>query len=369
MKYERYGCKNHGDKIGVLIAQLGTPEAPTARALKPYLKQFLGDPRVIEKPRWLWWMILNGIILNVRPKRSAALYQRIWTDEGSPLMVYTKLQSELLKKELQKLHTTIEVEFGMRYGQPSLESGLDRLIEAGCSKILLFNMYPQYSATTVATNYDAVFKHLLRRRVVPTLRVVEPYYNNPHYISALSATINEGLKNYEDKMSGRIEKLVLSYHGIPEEYVSNGDVYCCQCTETTLSLVSKLDFPESDVIHTYQSRFGKDPWLEPYSDEVIRGLAEDGVKNIAVACPGFVADCLETLDELGHEAQEEFVELGGKSFTLIPCLNDHPSWIEAMKNIVMSEISSWIETAARSAQNECAVKCPVACAKAKNKSK
>ena len=359
MVNECFGCKLHKDKIGVLVAQLGTPEAPTAQALRPYLKKFLGDPRVIEKPRLLWWLLLNCIILVVRPAKSAALYKRIWTEEGSPLEVYTKKQTEKLRESLRQVHPTIEVEYGMRYSEPSLDKAIDTLIERGCSKILLFNMYPQYSATTVASNYDAVFTHLLKRRVVPTLRVAEPYYAHPRYIEALATTINEGLENLKEQP----DKLVFSYHGIPESYVKKGDTYCCQCTETTLALKPLLNMDTSDIIHTFQSRFGRDPWLVPYTDETIEELGEHGVKKIAVACPGFPADCLETLDEIGNEAREEFEEVGGEWLELIPGLNDHPAWIDAMTDICVEELGSWLTTARRSCDAQQRVRCPVLAAK------
>ena len=266
------GCRSHKDKIGILIAQLGTPEAPTKQALYPYLKQFLGDPRIIEKPRLLWWLLLNFVILPIRPARSAELYKRIWQKDGSPLKIFTEKQTAALAQRMANVHNSIEVEYGMRYGQPSLESAIDKLIDRGCSKILLFNMYPQYSSTTVATNYDVVFPHLLKRRVVPTLRVVEPYFAHPAYIRALAETINESMKNLDFEP----ERLVFSYHGIPEEYVTKGDTYCCHCAETTAALVPLLDIPSEKVIHTYQSRFGRDPWLVPYTDETIKELAQQG---------------------------------------------------------------------------------------------
>ena len=363
MRKECFGCRPTADKIGVLLAQLGTPDAPTGKALRPYLKRFLGDPRVIEKPRLLWWLILNGIILNTRPKRSAALYKRIWKKDGSPLKIYTEKQCNKLRERLQQVHPSIEVAYGMRYSDPDLESALDSLIAKGCSKILLFNMYPQYSSTTVATNYDAVFKHLLKRRVVPTLRVVEPYYAHPAYINALATRINESL----EALSEKPDKLVFSYHGIPEEYVEKGDVYCCQCTETSAALIPKLQLPAADVIHTYQSRFGKDPWLEPYTDETFERLGESGAKRIAVACPGFTADCLETLDEIGNEGSEEFEEAGGERLDLLPCLNDHPAWIDAMTEIAVEEMGSWLATAKRTSSANRKVACPVKVFKAERK--
>lgn len=358
-----FGCKKHSDKIGVLWAQLGTPEAPTKEALRPYLKRFLGDPRIIEKPRWLWWLILNGIILNVRPKRSAALYKRIWREDGaSPLEYITQQQTKLLTEKLKSIDPEIEVEYGMRYSRPSLETAIDRLIEKGCTRIVLFNAYPQYSATTSASNYDAVFKHLLKRRVVPTLRVVAPYYRHTSYINSLADTINASLNN----LPKQPEKLVFSYHGIPEEYVENGDTYCCHCTETSRALIPKLNFPRENIIHTYQSRFGKDPWLVPYTDETIEKLAKEGIKHIAVCAPGFVADCLETLDELGNEGEHLFKEKGGETLSLIPCLNDQTPWINAMTEIVTEEIQTWLNQNSQITTPYEKFPCPVKMAKKSN---
>lgn len=334
-----FGCKKYNDKVGILLAQLGTPEAPTPEALRPYLKQFLSDSRVIEANRLLWWFILNFIVLTTRPKRSARLYKRIWTEEGSPLLVITKKQTIKLEEYLKGVSQGLEVAYGMRYGEPSIESAIDNLIEKGCTKILIFPMYPQYSATTTASIYDSVFKHVLKRRWVPTIKVAAPYYNHPAYIEALTSTIEESY----NRIPNRPERLVLSYHGIPHKYVQKGDPYCCMCVETTGALLERISIPRTEIIHTYQSRFGKDPWLEPYTDVTIEKLANEGVKRIAVAAPGFTADCLETLDELGNEGRELFVEHGGAEFTLIPCLNDQPAWINALGQIVREELGNWLD--------------------------
>ncbi|MCO6430532.1 MAG: ferrochelatase [Deltaproteobacteria bacterium] len=333
-----FGCANRSDKAGVLLAQLGTPAEPTARALRPYLKQFLSDRRVVEANRALWWVILNGIILRTRPKRSAALYKRIWQEEGSPLLLISNRQRDRLRERFRS--QGIEVEVGMRYGSPSLEEGLDRLIAAGCARILLFPMYPQYSASTSASSYDAVFMHLLKQRWVPTLRVAEPYYRNSEYIDSLAAVINETLAKAETP-----QKLLLSYHGVPEAYVRKGDPYCCHCSETTQALISKINLPSENVMQTYQSRFGKDPWLTPYTDVTIEELGRSGFERIAVAAPGFTADCLETLDELGNEGGHAFKEAGGKELILIPCLNDHRRWIDAMERMIITELGSWYDQA------------------------
>jgi ferrochelatase len=339
MNNNTYGCRGTKDRVGVLVAQLGSPDAPTPKAVRRYLKQFLMDPRVIEVYRPLWWLILNGIILNTRPKRSARLYSRIWWPEGAPLVKITERQTKALAEKLTKRDDSIVVEFGMRYGNPSLESAIDRMLEAGCGRILLLPMYPQYAAATTASIYDAVFKHLLKRRSVPVLRVVAPYYNDNRYLEALSATINKGLT----ELPFTPERLVLSYHGIPIKYVTKGDPYCCMCTESTEAFRHRINFAPEHIIHTYQSRFGRDPWLQPYTDRTIEALGEQGIKKLAVACPGFTADCLETLDEIGNEAHEAFLEHGGEELKLIPCVNDQPVFIEALEKIVVSELGGWIE--------------------------
>lgn len=352
------GCRGSRERIGVLLAQLGTPDEPTGPALRRYLKQFLWDPRVIEVPRVLWWLILNGIILNTRPKRSARLYSRIWRPEGSPLLHYTNLQRDgILSRLADHGMESVDVVVGMRYGSPSIESALDNLMERGCSRILVIPMYPQYSAATTGSTYDAVFPHLLKRRWVPTLKVMAPFYGHELYQCALAQSINEYLANKDEKP----QKLILSYHGVPEKYVERGDPYCCMCTETTHRLVPQLKFPAGDVIHTYQSRFGRDPWLIPYTDHTVEKLAEEGIKRIAVACPGFTADCLETLDEIGNEAREAFHEAGGEWLELIPCVNDHPAFIDALTSLIVEEFGMWrapIEHPNR-------LDCPVVLAKAR----
>jgi protoporphyrin/coproporphyrin ferrochelatase len=350
---ESFGCRGTKNKIGILIAQLGTPDAPTPGALRRYLKQFLSDPRVIEVNRAVWWLLLNGLILRTRPKRSARLYGRIWREDGSPLRIYTQRQTDGVRERLlNKLPTRTEVVFGMRYGSPSLESAVDGLVEKGCSRILLFPMYPQYSATTTAATYDVVMSHLLKRRFVPTLRVAEPYFAHPAYVGALAATMNESVQS----LSWKPDRIVLSYHGIPAKYVAKGDPYCCQCTETTAALLPKLEFPADRVIHTFQSRFGKDPWLQPYTDVTFEELGKTGVTSIAVAAPGFTADCLETLDELGNEGHEQFHGAGGRQYHLIPCLNDSPIWLDAMASIIEEELGSWITPWS---SNGCEIECPM----------
>jgi ferrochelatase len=349
-----FGCRGSKDKVGVILAQLGTPDAPTPKALRKYLRQFLSDRRVIEVNRVLWWLLLNCIILVTRPKRSARLYQRIWGKEGSPLLTITRKQAEGVLERLRRESPDVEVEFGMRYGRPSIESALDALIEKGCSKILLFPMYPQYAAATTASTYDAVFPHLLKRRWVPTLRVAEPYFAHPQYIKAQAHIINEHLRS----LPWKPERLVLSYHGVPEKYVAKGDPYCCQCVETTAALKPHLDIDSNIVVHTFQSRFGRDPWLTPYTDETLEELGHQGIKSLAIVAPGFTADCLETLDELGNEGREQFEETGGEQYSAIPCLNDHPIWLDSMASIISEELGSWIRGEARCV-TDCTITCPV----------
>ena len=349
-----FGCRGSKDKVGVLIAQLGTPEAPTPKAVRPYLRQFLSDRRVIEVNRILWWLLLNCVILVTRPKRSARLYSRIWGKDESPLLTITRKQTLGVAERLRSKFPNVEVEFGMRYGSPSLESGVDKLIEKGCSKILLFPMYPQYSAATTASTYDAVFPHILKRRWVPTMRVAEPYFAHPKYIEALATTINEHVAS----MPYKPERLVLSYHGIPQKYVSKGDPYCCQCVETTGALLPCLSLSREEVIHTFQSRFGRDPWLTPYTDETLEELGHSGIKKIAICAPGFTADCLETLDELGNEGHEQFTEAGGEEISVVPCLNDHPVWLDGMTEIIREELGSWLDGQARNAR-DCVITCPL----------
>lgn len=349
-----FGCRGSKDRVGVLLAQLGTPDAPTPGKLRKYLRQFLSDPRVIEVNRVLWWLLLNCVILVTRPFRSARLYKRIWGKDGSPLLTITQRQAEGVRAKLRQQYPHVEVEFGMRYGTPSLEKGIDELIAKGCSKILLFPMYPQYAAATTASTYDAVFPHVLKRRWVPTLRVAEPYYAHPRYIKAQADIINEHLA----VLPWTPERLVLSYHGVPEKYVKKGDPYCCQCVESTAALVPLVKLAPENIVHTFQSRFGRDPWLTPYTDETFEELGHSGVKSIAVAAPGFTADCLETLDELGNEGEEQFHEAGGEKYSVIPCLNDHPLWIDAMTSIIKEELGSWIEGEARRVR-ECTIRCPL----------
>ena len=258
-----------------------------------------------------------------------------------------------MQERLSRKSGDIVVDFGMRYGSPSIEAAVDRLIdEHNCNRILLYSMYPQYSGTTTASNYDSFFSHILKRRVVPTVRVVEPYYRDKRFIGALARSINESLST----LDWAPEKLFLSYHGIPLAYRDAGDTYCCHCTETTQALLPQLSLPPETVQQVFQSRFGKDPWLTPYTDETVVEATKGGMKSMAVACPGFTTDCLETIDEMGTELFEEFEAAGGEKFHLIPCLNSEDYWLDAMAEIALDEIGSWLGD---NTTTSCAITCPV----------
>jgi ferrochelatase len=321
--------------VGVLLIQLGTPEAPTASALRPYLRQFLEDPRVIDVPRWKWWWILNLFILPFRPAASAAKYARIWDKEtGSPLLHHTCRQVE----ELRKLLHGVPVEFGMQVGNPSLGSVVKRMIADGVERLIVLPMYPQYSATTTASATDALFKALMAERRVPALRIVPPYYGHPAYIDAVAAIIREQTA----RLGWVPEKYVLSFHGIPQRYARAGDPYATHCGRTARLLVERMGWKRDTWVQSYQSLFGKEPWLKPYTEDTLVRLAKEGVRRVFVVTPGFTADCLETLDEIGHEAKEAFEKAGGEKLFACPCLNEHPLWIEAMRKMITEEGAGWL---------------------------
>ena len=320
---------------GVLLIQLGTPDAPTPAALRPYLRQFLSDPRVIEANRVLWWFILNFRILVTRPRQSAEKYRRIWNAEsGSPLLHYTRRQAE----ELQQLMPGTPVRFAMQIGNPPVTQVVREMIGAGIDRIIALPMYPQYSATTTASALDALFAALKGERRVPALRIVPPYYDHPAYLDAVATIIRENLA----KLPWQPDHYLLSFHGIPIKYVERGDPYPEQVERTKELLLERLQWPDGKWTRTFQSLFGRDPWLQPYTDETLRKLAHEGVERIFVATPGFTADCLETLDEIGFEARETFRHAGGKELFQCPCLNDHPAWIQGMKTLVTEEGQGWL---------------------------
>jgi ferrochelatase len=321
--------------LGVVLIQLGTPDAPTVPALRRYLRQFLSDPRVIEAPRWLWWFVLNFRILPTRPAQSAAKYRRIWNPQtGSPLLHYTRLQAEALQRALPE----VPVRFGMQIGNPPLADVVHEMIAAGVERLIVLPLYPQYSATTTASALDALFQALMRERRVPALRVVPPYYDYPAYLDAVAAVIREE----RARLSWEPEHYLLSFHGLPVKYVERGDPYPKHVERTTQLLLERLDWPAGRWTQTFQSLFGKDLWLQPYTDATLQRLAGQGIKRVFVATPGFTADCLETIDEIGFEARELFRHAGGEQLHQCRCLNDHPAWIAAMRTLVRQEGQGWL---------------------------
>jgi ferrochelatase len=321
----------------VLLVQLGTPEAPTARALRPYLRQFLSDRRVIDLPRWKWSIILELFVLPFRPAQSAAKYARIWSAcTGSPLLHYTRRQTELLG---QALPAGVPVAFGMQVGQPSVESVVRDLIARGVEQLIVLPMYPQYSATTTASAMDVLFKALMKERRIPAVRVVPPYYDHPAYLDALEAIVRQELAG----LDWQPQHFVVSFHGIPIRYAQAGDPYATQVNRTTRLLVQRLGWPRERWTQSYQSLFGREEWLKPYTEPTLQKLARRGARQVFVVLPGFTADCLETLDEIGHEALHAFRQAGGCTLHPCPCLNDHPAWIEAMRRIVLEQGQGWID--------------------------
>ena len=329
------GPRGNPRGLGLLLIQLGTPDAPTPQALRPYLKQFLSDRRVIEVPAWKWWFILNFFILRSRPAQSAAKYQRIWNPTtGSPLLHWTLRQTELLQDQFHDL----PVRFGMQVGNPSVAEVVSDMIRSGLERLIVLPMYPQYSATTWASATDTLFKALMKERRVPSLRIVPPYYDQPAYIDALVAVIRDELA----RLTWQPDHYLLSFHGIPIKYAQAGDPYATPVNRTTALLVQKLGWNRGQWTQTFQSLFGRDRWLKPYTEEKLIQLAKEGVKRVFVAMPGFTADCLETIDEIGFEAKETFKHASGETLHACPCLNDHPRWIEAMKQLVIEEGQGWL---------------------------
>lgn len=327
-------------KIGVLLLNLGTPDATDYWSVRRYLSEFLSDKRVIDYPSWLWQPLLQGIILTSRPFKSGKAYQSIWdmrTNE-SPLLVYTRSMAEKISKEFED-HDNIVVEFGMRYGNPSTAKMLDSLKEQGCSKILLFALYPQYSATTTGTAYDKAFDYLKKQAWQPTVRTAPGWYDEESYIEVLADSIKEKL----DELETPPEVFLTSFHGLPKRYLMEGDPYHCFCAKTSRLVQEKLGWPKDKWITTFQSRFGPEEWLQPYTDKTIEKLAHDGVKRIAIASPAFVCECIETLEEIAMEARDEFLEAGGEEFTYIPCLNDRDSHIKLLSGLIRRELLGWVD--------------------------
>ncbi|MGC1873364.1 MAG: ferrochelatase [Pseudolabrys sp.] len=329
-----------GGRIGVLLVNLGTPDSTGYWAMRRYLKEFLSDRRVIEENRLKWWLVLNLIILTVRPGRKGRDYDKIWNRERneSPLKTITRSQSDKLEEIMEKLDRRVRVDWAMRYGNPSISSRLEALAAQDCGRILIVPLYPQYAAATTATVCDEAFRSLSAMRFQPTLRVAAPYYAEPVYIDALASSLNATVA----KLSFRPEVIVASYHGMPEDYVDKGDPYFRHCSETTTLLRKKLKLDDERLIMTFQSRFGTAEWIKPYTDATVKSLAERGVKNLAVITPGFSSDCLETLEEIAMENAEIFRHAGGENFVAIPCLNDSPAGMAVIRDIVTRELRGWL---------------------------
>lgn len=327
-------------KLGILLTNLGTPDEPTTKALRKYLAEFLWDPRVIEVSRPLWWLILNGIILRTRPKNSAALYRAIWTEEGSPLLLICREQEKKFVARLEEeIGNPIAIALGMRYGNPSIDSALESLRKQGAQKLLVLPLYPQYSASTSASSFDSVADTLKTWRWIPDFRMVMSYHDHPLYIKALANSVRE----YWEK-NGKTEKLLMSFHGIPKRYLYNGDPYHCQCHKTGRLVAKELELSEKEYMVSFQSLFGKEEWLQPYTDKTMESWGKNGVKSVSVMCPGFSADCLETIEEIDEENRAIFLEAGGKEFHYIPALNSRDDFIECLVQISLSNMQGWFTT-------------------------
>ncbi len=338
MAFKKEPAHTHGQAptTAILLCNLGTPDAPTPAALRPYLAEFLGDHRVVEIPRPIWWLILHGFILRLRPAKSAAKYATIWTPEGSPLKVWTEKQAQRLQAWMQQQGQHVTVRYAMRYGNPSIASQLDALKAEGVTRVLILPAYPQYSGTTTASVFDAVYHWAERVRAIPELRFINHYHDDAGYIAALAQCVRGYWREH-----GQPDKLVLSFHGVPERTLHLGDPYHCECYKTARLLAQALDLSKEQYQVTFQSRFGKAKWLEPYTEPTLIQLAQTGVKRVDVVCPGFTSDCLETLEEIAQEAREAFLHAGGLAFHYIPCLNDSADWIDAMGQLSERHLAGW----------------------------
>lgn len=330
-KHETPAC------TGVLITNLGTPDAPTPAALRKYLGEFLADPRVIETPKIIWWFVLHCIILRTRPRRSAEAYKKVWTENGSPLLDISIKQTKKIQTEISKhIDGPIKVELAMRYGNPSIESGLEKLRAANAKRILIFPLYPQYSAATTASTFDAVSDILKKWRWIPEIRMINHYHDNPDYITALANSIKAYWQTHT-----KPEKLLFSFHGLPKDYFLAGDPYHCECHKTARLVAEKLELQEDEWQLTFQSRFGPREWLQPYTDITLKELAANGTKSVQIICPGFSADCLETIEEIDMQNRDFFTEAGGEEFSYIPALNDSDEHIEVICKLIQTHSQGW----------------------------
>ncbi|MEZ5572855.1 MAG: ferrochelatase [Halioglobus sp.] len=325
--------------IGVLLTNLGTPRAPEKRALRAYLKEFLWDPRVVEIPRPIWWFILHGVILNIRPRRSAHSYRSVWTERGSPLMFHTQDQTDALRTALQVQYgEKVQVEFAMRYGTPAISEVVQGMLQRGVRKLLVLPLYPQYSGATTGSTFDALAADFTQRRWLPELRFVNHYHDHPSYIKALADSVRAFRA-----VHGSADKLLFSYHGVPQRYLDQGDPYHCECLKTSRLVAQELGLQEGDYQTTFQSRFGREEWLKPYTDVTLKEFPAQGIKTVQVMSPGFAADCLETLEEIAVENRDYFLQAGGERFDYIPCLNSTPEHITALASIASEHLHGWLD--------------------------
>jgi len=339
MKYKLNENYAHGDerKIGVLLVNLGTPDAPTTSAVRKYLSEFLSDPRIVEIPRLIWWLILNLIILNIRPKKSRDLYRKIWLDKGSPLLVISKSIVEKLKQSKNISDKKyIIIDLAMRYGNPSIKTSLENFKKHNINKLAVIPMFPQYSAATTASIFDKLSEELSKWRNIPDLRFLSTYHDNNLYINACAQKIKNSWAKQE-----KAKKLVFSFHGLPQINLHKGDPYHCYCHKTARLIADELKLDQEDYIVTFQSRFGKQVWLKPYTDDVLAKLAADGVDSVDIFCPGFLCDCLETLEEINMQSREHYISSGGKNFNYIAALNDDLENILSLETIILNEVSNW----------------------------
>ena len=326
-------------RVGILLTNLGTPQAAQKKALRAYLKEFLSDPRVVEVPRLLWWLILHGVILNIRPGRSATSYQSVWTERGSPLLFHTQDQADALRETLtHKFGDQVVVEFAMRYGAPSIPDVLQGMLQSGVRQLLVLPLYPQYSGATTGSTFDALAADFTCRRWLPELRFVSHYHDHKAYISALADSIRSYRKEH-----GVADQLLFSYHGVPQSYLDEGDPYHCECHKTSRLIAEELGLEETDYQTTFQSRFGRQEWLKPYTDKTLMALPGQGVKSVQIVCPGFAADCLETLEEVAVENRDYFLAAGGERYEYIPCLNSSADHITALASIAEDHLAGWLE--------------------------
>ncbi len=318
------------ETLGVLLVNLGTPDAPTTTDVRRYLAQFLSDPRVIEMPRLLWMLILHGIILRTRPARSAATYREVWTEQGSPLLTISREQETALQQLLeQKMEQPVKVELAMRYGNPSIATGLEQLRQTNARRVVVIPLYPQYSATTTASTFDAISRELQQWRWIPDLEFISHYHDHPAYIQALAASVQDYWQQH-----GTPEKLLMSFHGIPEDYHTAGDPYPDECRTTARLLAKELGLNDDQWAVSFQSRIGRKEWVKPYTDELLKEWGNKGISKVHVICPGFPTDCLETIEEIGAENREYFIQAGGSDYHYIPALNSSAAHIKALAEII-----------------------------------